>query len=186
MSVYRRDFDKTKCMSFLIKNEKLLGKYNKIWRRVSNITKKEFDSNPVYDENYIKTKIQLYNGKINTHFNNNKIPKEGFEYICLSVILLDSVYKKDKNYYPQVFLECKYVTKEKKRSIKKFITDNIEISSDDSDKVLISFFRIWDEKCTRSLLYVLILCTKISSLDNFKILKKNIRNSTWKQKNCKS
>ena len=30
MSAYRRDFDKTKCMSFLIKDEKLLGKYNKI------------------------------------------------------------------------------------------------------------------------------------------------------------
>ena len=35
--------------------------------------------------------------------------------LCVSVILIDSVYKKDKNYYPQVFLEeCKYVVKEKK------------------------------------------------------------------------
>ena len=30
--------------------------------------------------------------------------------------------------------ECKYVIKEKKKSIKKFITDNIDIASDDSDK----------------------------------------------------
>ena len=30
--------------------------------------------------------------------------------------------------------ECKYVIKEKKKSIKKFITDDIEISSDDSDE----------------------------------------------------
>ena len=30
MSTYRRDFDKTKCMSFLIKDEKFLEKYNKI------------------------------------------------------------------------------------------------------------------------------------------------------------
>ena len=171
---------------FFEKRWKLLKKCNEIWKGVSNITKKEFDSNPVYNKKYIKTKIKSYKGKINTNFHNNEISKEGSEFICESVILLDSVYKKDKNYYPQVFLECKYVTKEKKRSIKKFITDNIEISSDDSDKVLISFFRIWDEKCTRSLLYVLILCTKISSLYNFKILKKNIRNSTWKQKNCKS
>ena len=43
--------------------------------------------------------------------------------------MIDSVYKKDKKYYPQVFLEeCKYVVKEKKKS--KFITDKIEISSD--------------------------------------------------------
>ena len=46
------------------------------------------------------------------------MPKEGSKCICLSVILVDSVYKKDKNYYPQVFLEeCKYVVKEKKKSL---------------------------------------------------------------------
>ena len=64
MSVYRRDFDKTKCMSFLITEEKLLEKYNEIWKKV-NIIKKEFDSNPVFNEKYIKTKIKLYNGKFN-------------------------------------------------------------------------------------------------------------------------
>ena len=47
--------------------------------------------------------------------------------------MIDPIYKKDKNYYPQVFLEeCKYVVKEKKAS--KFITDYIEISSEDSDR----------------------------------------------------
>ena len=71
-------------------------------------------------------------GKNNTNFHNNKIPKDDSQCIFLSVILIDSVYRKDKNYYPQVFLEeCKYVVKEKKMS--KFITDNKEISSDDSD-----------------------------------------------------
>ena len=52
--------------------------------------------------------------------------------ICLSVLLIDSVYRKDKDYYPQVFLEeCKCIVKEKKKS--KFITDNVETSSDDSN-----------------------------------------------------
>ena len=47
--------------------------------------------------------------------------------------MIDSIYRKDKDYYPQVFLnECKYVVKEKK--ISKFITDDIKISSDDSDR----------------------------------------------------
>ena len=47
--------------------------------------------------------------------------------------MIYSVYKKDKNYYPQEFLEeCTYVVKEKNTS--KFIIDNIEISSDDSDR----------------------------------------------------
>ena len=46
--------------------------------------------------------------------------------------MIDSVYRKDKDYYPQVFLEeCKCIVKEKKKS--KFITDNVETSSDDSD-----------------------------------------------------
>ena len=33
MSAYRRDFDRTKCMSFLIKDEKLLEKFDKIWNK---------------------------------------------------------------------------------------------------------------------------------------------------------
>ena len=43
------------------------------------------------------------------------MPNESFESVCLSVILLNSVYKKDNKYYPQVLLEeCKYAVKEKK------------------------------------------------------------------------
>ena len=58
--------------------------------------------------------------------------KEGSKFICLSVILIGSVFRTGKNYYRQVFLEeCQYVVKEKK--IPKFIPDDIEISSD-SDK----------------------------------------------------
>ena len=77
--------------------------------------------------------IRSYKGKIKANLYNKKIPKEGSQCIYLSVILIDSVYKKDKNYYPQLFLgKCKYVVQEKRMSI--FISDNIEISSDDSDK----------------------------------------------------
>ena len=47
----------------------------------------------------------------------------------ISNLLINSVFRIDKNYYPQVFLkECKYVVKEKKNS--KYIIDDIEISSD--------------------------------------------------------
>ena len=45
MRAYRRNFDKTKCISFLIKDEKLLEKYNEIWKKASNITKKDFTVN---------------------------------------------------------------------------------------------------------------------------------------------
>ena len=80
-------------------------------------------------KNILKLTIKSYNGKINTNFLNNKIPREGSQSICLSVILIDSVFRAGKKYYPQVFLEeCKYVVKEKK--IPKYIIDDIEISSD--------------------------------------------------------
>ena len=41
--------------------------------------------------------------KINTNFHNNKIPKEGSQFICLSVILINFVFRTGKIYYPQVF-----------------------------------------------------------------------------------
>ena len=33
MSAYRKDFDETKYMSFFIKNDELLEKYNEIWKK---------------------------------------------------------------------------------------------------------------------------------------------------------
>ena len=91
----------------------------------------------MYDEKYLKAKIKSYNGIINTNFHNNKIPKESSQFICLSVILIDSVFKTGKSYYPQVFLEeCKHAVKEKK--MREYISDYIEVSSDsdreDSDE----------------------------------------------------
>ena len=77
LTAYRRDFDGTKYMSFLIKDGELLGKYNEIWEKVSNSIKKGFDSEPVYKEKYLKTKVKSFEGKTNTNFHNDKIPKEG-------------------------------------------------------------------------------------------------------------
>ena len=64
------------------------------------------------------------------------MPKEGSQYICLSVILLDSIFRTGKNYYPKVLLEeCKYFIKEKK--IHKYIIDDVEISSDSGKETLL-------------------------------------------------
>ena len=76
----------------------------KFWKKSATLTKK-FDSKPVYNGKYLKTKIKSYNGKINTNFHNNKIPQEGSQCSCLSVMLIDSVYRKDESYYPQVFFK---------------------------------------------------------------------------------
>ena len=55
---------------------KLNGQYNEIWEKVSNIIKKEFCSNLVCNEKYLKTKIKSYNEKINTIFTIIKYQKK--------------------------------------------------------------------------------------------------------------
>ena len=90
MAAYRKDFDENKYMSFLIKDNKLLEKYSEIWKKVRNAIKKECDSDPAYIKKYLRTKIKSYERKTNTNFCNNKISKEGSQYICLSVTLLGS------------------------------------------------------------------------------------------------
>ena len=113
----------------MIKDYELLEKYIEIWEKIGNILKKEFDCETVYQEKYLKAKIKSYNGKININFHDNEAPREGSQCICLSLILINSLCKTGKNYYPQVFLEKrKYVIKNKK--IPKYIVENIEISSD--------------------------------------------------------
>ena len=47
MSAYRGDFDKTKCMSFLIKDEELLEKQWDLEKCQQHLT--TFDSKPVYN-----------------------------------------------------------------------------------------------------------------------------------------
>ena len=57
------------------------------------------------------------------------MPKKGSQFICLSVILISSVFRKSKNNYPQVLLEeYKHVVIDKK--IPEYITDEIDIFSE--------------------------------------------------------
>ena len=84
----------------------LLINYNRICNKVSNLMKKGFTSEPVYNEKYSKTKIKSCHGsKKNISFNDNGIPTEGSHCVCLSVILIDFHFKVSKNYYPQSFLD---------------------------------------------------------------------------------
>ena len=85
-------------MSFFIKHDELLEKYNEIWEKVRNKIKNEFDSEPVYHEKYLKTKIKSYNEKINTNFHKNKIPKESSQCVSLWVTLIYSVLVIGKNF----------------------------------------------------------------------------------------
>ena len=84
----------------MIKDNELLKKYNEIQDRVSKVIKRGIYSDSVYNENYLKIRIKSYEGKVNTTSHNDKIPKEGSHCVCLSRVLIDSVFKMGKNYHP--------------------------------------------------------------------------------------
>ena len=60
MNTYRRDFDETKYMTLLIKDDGLLEKYNEMWKKVKNSIKEEFGSEPVYNEKYVNARIKSH------------------------------------------------------------------------------------------------------------------------------
>ena len=67
-----------------------------------------------------------------TNFHNEKMPKERSPCKCLSMIMLDSVIKANKKYYPQTLLEeCKYI--QEKIKIENYINEDLENSESDSD-----------------------------------------------------
>ena len=68
-----------------------------------------------------------------TNFQGKKIPKEKAPCKCLSIIMLDSVIKANKKYYPQTLLEeCKY--EQEKIKMENLIDDDLEKSdSGESD-----------------------------------------------------
>ena len=129
-----RKFDENATMSFIVKNKQLLKKYTKLWETIEILMKINFESKPVYgdDVKYIKTKIKMYAGSTITNFHNKKIPKEKAPCKCLSIIMIDSVIKANKKYYPLTFLEeCKYM--QEKIKIENYINEDLENSDSDSD-----------------------------------------------------
>ena len=135
MAGYVKHLDSNKTMSFKVSDNKLLKKYNKIWGKISNLLNTEFDGQPVYGDGdkYIKTKIKIYGDKVNTNFQGKKVPKENASYKCLSLIMLDSVIRVNKKYYPQTLLEeCKYVIR--KNKLKNLINSDLSLSSSDKSE----------------------------------------------------
>ena len=61
------------------------------------------------------------------------MPKEKAPCKCLSIIMLDSVIKANKKYYPQTFLEeCKYI--QEKIKIENYIDDDLKSDSDSNEE----------------------------------------------------
>ena len=51
-------------------DKQLLKKYKEIWKKVKSLFSIKIETVPVYDDNdnYIKTKIKIYNRRLNTNF----------------------------------------------------------------------------------------------------------------------
>ena len=131
---YLKNFDDSMTMSLRVDASKLFKNYCKRWKTIRSLLGIEFDSEPVYGDtdSYIKTKVKTYENTLNTNFQGKEVPKVDASYKCLSLIMLDSVVKVGKKYYPQVFLEeCKYV--KRKNKMFNFINDDMEITSSDED-----------------------------------------------------
>ena len=113
MSGYIKYFRKSgKNMSFFIKDDEVLNKYNKIWDVIKNILSIKFDSLPVYDLRYLKTKVREYDGKIKTNVLGNGVSNKNTQYTCICCITIDSVLRIEKKNYLQDYLEeCKYRVK---------------------------------------------------------------------------
>ena len=97
-----------------------------------NIRKKQLDSDPMFDKQYLRTKLLSYKGRTTTNLD-GKLSKKGSDKIWLLLIVIDSVFKSSKDYCLEAFLEeCKYKIIEKEK--KSLTTDDLESSSDDGFK----------------------------------------------------
>ena len=74
MSGYVKYFENgSKNMSFLIKDDEVWDKYDKIWDVIKNKLNIKFHSEPVYEHKYLKVEVREFNGVIKT---NNDMPKK--------------------------------------------------------------------------------------------------------------
>ena len=65
MDGYKKYFENgSKNMSFLIKDDKVWDKYNKIWDVIKNKLNIKFHSEPVYEYKYLNAKVREFNGTI--------------------------------------------------------------------------------------------------------------------------
>ena len=91
-------------MNVLADNHELL-KYMKIWNKIEALfnkknNKKEFYSKPIYNNEYIKTKVSPYNENF---YGNKKLTKH--KYYGHSILLLEFICEVENKHDPQTFLD---------------------------------------------------------------------------------
>ena len=106
--------NRRKNMSFVIRDNSVLDKYNEIWGKTKETLNINFHSIPVYDEKYKKVKVREFNGVIKTIFLGDKIPKANMHYAYIACITIDSVMKMEKKLSVGLFRRMQIQNKENK------------------------------------------------------------------------
>ena len=70
--------DEKICYLNLMTDDSVLTKCNEIQNKFKEKLGIAFHSNPIYDEKYIKTKVKVFNGIVNTVFFRQKSPKRKY------------------------------------------------------------------------------------------------------------
>ena len=81
----------------MIKDNELLKNMTYFWKKPATVSKRGLIAN--------QSQIKSSQYKINKDFYDDEISKGSYHCNCYSVILFNFVFKIDKNYYLQVFLE---------------------------------------------------------------------------------
>ena len=73
---------------FLIKDDEVSEKYDKIWDAIKNKLGIKSPSDPVYEYKYLKAKVREFNGVIKTNFLGKDMPKENMNYTCIACVTI--------------------------------------------------------------------------------------------------
>ena len=88
MSGYNKYFENGgKNMSFIIKDDDVLDKYNEIWDKIKEM---------------LNIKVREFNGVIKTNFLGNELQKENVHDTCIACITIDSAVRIKRRNHPHV------------------------------------------------------------------------------------
>ena len=93
-------------MSFNVSEERAWkAQYEKIWNEAESQLFEKMAPEPIKRESrYVNGKLKTWKVGIKTHFHGQDVP-DNIHCNATAVLKNDSVYKQDKNYYPQVYVE---------------------------------------------------------------------------------
>ena len=146
--VSKYDKNSAYTMSFNVSVEKrLLSQYKKMWNEVESKLFEKMATEPIKIEGrYFYGKLKTWKERIKTNFHGQDVP---YDIHCneTSVLKIDSVYKQDKNYYPQLYdEECKYADAEKQ---------HCSMLSDDDDGF---------SRCKKKAKKIFVTCLRLQKL----------------------